>query len=81
VLPLASATLREGNPNSASDAGVAALGARTCAEGAYLSVRINLKGLIGTAWVAQTRKKAEELRKRAVERAEAILAEVEGRIG
>jgi formiminotetrahydrofolate cyclodeaminase len=60
---------------------VAALCARTCAEGAYLNVRINLKSLIDTVWVAQTKKKVEELRRRAVERADAILAEVEERIG
>jgi glutamate formiminotransferase/formiminotetrahydrofolate cyclodeaminase len=81
VLALAEATVHQGNPNSASDAGVAALCARTCAEGAYLNVRINLKSLIDTAWVAQTKKKAEELRKRAVERAEAIPVEVEETIG
>jgi glutamate formiminotransferase/formiminotetrahydrofolate cyclodeaminase len=81
VLALAEATVRQGNPHSASDAGVAALCARACAEGAYLNDRINLKSLIDTAWVAQTEKKAEELRKRAVERADAILAEVEGKIG
>ena len=60
---------------------MAALCARTCAEGAYLNVRINLKSLLDTAWVEKTRKKAEELRRRAVERAEAILAEVEEKIG
>jgi glutamate formiminotransferase / formiminotetrahydrofolate cyclodeaminase len=81
VLALAAATVRQGNPNSASDAGVAALCARTCAEGAYLNVRINLKSLIDTAWVEKTRKKAEELRKHAVERADAIMAEVEEKIG
>ncbi len=31
----------EGNPNSASDAGVGALCARTAVSGAYLNVRIN----------------------------------------
>ena len=60
VLALAEATVRQGNPNSASDAGVAALCARTCAEGAYLNVRINLKSLIDAAWVAKTKEKAEE---------------------
>ena len=73
--------MRQGNPNSVSDAGVAALCARTCAEGAYLNVGINLKSLTDAAWVARTKKKAEELRQRAVERADAILAEVEGKIG
>jgi glutamate formiminotransferase/formiminotetrahydrofolate cyclodeaminase len=81
VLDLAELTARQGNPNSASDAGVAALCARTCAEGAYLNVVINLKSLTDAAWVGATRTRAEELRKRAVERAAAILAEVEAKIG
>ncbi len=81
VLALAAATVRQGNPNSVTDAGVAALCARTCAEGAALNVQINVKSLLDTAWATHTRKKAEELRKRAVERADAILAEVEEKIG
>ena len=35
----------EGNPNSVSDAGVAALAARSAVLGAFLNVRINLSGL------------------------------------
>ena len=34
-----------GNPNALSDAGVAASMARSCAEGAWMNVRINLKDL------------------------------------
>ena len=63
------------------DAGVAALCARTCAEGAWLNVRINLKNLTDAAWVEETRLKAATLRREAVARAEAILAEVEKKIG
>ena len=37
--------VEKGNRNSISDAGVAALTARTAAEGAYLNVRINLAGI------------------------------------
>lgn len=81
ALDLAEETARQGNPNSASDAGVAALCARTCAEGAWLNVCINLKNLTDQEWVAATRAKADEARRHAVERAEAILREVEARIG
>jgi glutamate formiminotransferase/formiminotetrahydrofolate cyclodeaminase len=81
VLDLAEETVRQGNPNSASDAGVAALCASTCAEGAYLNVRINLKSLTDAVWVAATKQKAESARRRAVERSDAILAEVERKIG
>lgn len=49
---------RDGNKNSISDAGVAALCVRTAAYGAYLNVVINLPGL-------SDRKQAEKLRKEA----------------
>lgn len=81
VLDLAEEAARRGNPNSISDAGVAALCARTCAEGAYLNVIINLKDLTDAAWVAETRGRAEEQRRRACERAASILQLVEARIG
>ncbi len=42
ALELAGIAAREGNPNSASDAGVAAAVARAAAEGAAMNVRINL---------------------------------------
>ena len=38
------AMAREGNPNSASDAGVAALAARAAIRGAWLNVKINAQG-------------------------------------
>jgi glutamate formiminotransferase/formiminotetrahydrofolate cyclodeaminase len=37
--------VKEGNPNSVTDAGVGALAVRTCIRGAYLNVRINAVGL------------------------------------
>ena len=45
VLRLAEQVARLGNPNAASDAGVAGLLARAAAEGAILNVEINLKSL------------------------------------
>lgn len=45
ALELALAVALDGNPNSASDAGVAAACALAAAEGASLNVRINLDGL------------------------------------
>ncbi len=80
VLDLAAETAAKGNPNSVSDAGVAALCARTCAEGAWLNVLINLKNLADVAWAAATREKAAGLRAQAVERTEQILKDVESRI-
>jgi glutamate formiminotransferase/formiminotetrahydrofolate cyclodeaminase len=80
VLELAEETVRSGNPNSVSDAGVAALCARTCAEGAYLNVVINLKSLTDDAWVADVRSKATAVRRRANEHCREILEEVERKI-
>ena len=45
ALKLAEIAARRGNPNSLSDAGVAALVGLACAEGAFYNVRINLKSL------------------------------------
>ena len=45
ALKLAEIAARRGNPNSLSDAGVAALTGLACAEGAFYNVRINLKSL------------------------------------
>jgi glutamate formiminotransferase/formiminotetrahydrofolate cyclodeaminase len=45
LLELAEQMVRYGNPNSLSDAGVAALMAESCAKGAFYNVMINLKGL------------------------------------
>ena len=47
ALELALVTALDGNPNSVSDAGVAAACAVAAAEGASLNVRINLDGLEG----------------------------------
>ncbi|MBQ6310753.1 MAG: glutamate formimidoyltransferase [Bacteroidales bacterium] len=54
VFEVASAMASEGNPNSVSDAGVAAIAARGAVMGARLNVHINAEGL-------KDRMKAEEL--------------------
>ena len=45
LIELATEAATSGNPNSLSDAGVAVWCARTCAEGAYYNVLINLPGI------------------------------------
>ena len=55
-----------GNKNSVSDAGVAALAARTAAEGAYLNVAINLPGINDEAFRRETLAEAEKIRKEVV---------------
>ena len=49
----------EGNPNSASDAGVGALCARAAVQGGYLNVRINAAGLKDRAFAEKVLAKAE----------------------
>ena len=74
VLALAEGALQDGNQNSLSDAGVAALMGRSAADGAYYNVLINLKGLSDAAFVADTRKRADEARAAAVGKSDALQA-------
>ncbi len=57
---LAGIVAAKGNRNSLSDAGVAGLAARACAEGAYYNVLINLADLDDAEWSAATRRRAED---------------------
>ncbi len=73
IFGLALTCVQHGNPNSVSDAGVAALAARACAEGAYYNVLINLGGIQGDdAWLDSTRSKAETLVAKAREGADQV---------
>lgn len=80
VLQLARIAATEGNPNSASDAGVAALCARTCAEGAFLNVLINLPGITDRAFAEDLRGRADEHLAVVRREAEALVAQVEAKI-
>ena len=51
---------KKGNPNSISDAGVAALCARAAVYGAYLNVKINCKDFNDSAYVIKTVTKADK---------------------
>jgi formiminotetrahydrofolate cyclodeaminase len=42
---LLSEMIREGNPNSVTDAAVGVLATRACIRGAFLNVRVNVRGL------------------------------------
>ena len=63
---------RKGNPNSLSDAGVAALMARAAAYGAYYNVLINLSGMEDKAWADGIRAKADGLLSEVKVKADAI---------
>jgi len=66
ALELALSTARDGNPNSVTDAGVAAACAAAAAEGASLNVRINLDGLEGDTSDIITRHEAALIRARSL---------------
>jgi glutamate formiminotransferase/formiminotetrahydrofolate cyclodeaminase len=70
-----------GNPNSVSDAGVAALCARSAVLGAGLNVKINCKGYEDEKYVAGCLKEYEDLKNKAIELEKLILDIVEKKIG
>jgi glutamate formiminotransferase/formiminotetrahydrofolate cyclodeaminase len=72
LLTLAKKAAQKGNRPSMSDAGVAALAARTAAEGAYYNVRINLPGIQDKAFRSGIKRKAAALRRKACRLAEEI---------
>jgi glutamate formiminotransferase / formiminotetrahydrofolate cyclodeaminase len=78
---LAGQTARDGNRNSLSDAGVAALAARTAAEGAYYNVRINLPGIKDPGFKAQTAERAAALRRQVLGAAAAVARRLEKELG
>lgn len=65
-----------GNKNARSDAGVAALTARACAEGAYYNVRINLDGFEDSAFAAAARARSTAALAQVTERAEALAKQI-----
>jgi glutamate formiminotransferase/formiminotetrahydrofolate cyclodeaminase len=72
ALELARAVAERGNRNSISDAGVAALMAKACADGAYYNVKINLGAVADKEYVKATLGKADEILAEAHRRADAI---------
>ena len=71
----------KGNKNSISDAGVAALAARTAAEGAYLNVLINLSGIEDESFKKETLAEAEKIRSDVVSHTEETVRLAEKGIG
>ena len=74
--PLAVAMAEKGNPNSVSDAGVGALCARAAVQGAYLNVRINVKGFADKAFAEKVVREGAEIEARALELEKKALAAV-----
>ena len=69
-----------GNPNSVTDAGVAALCARTAVIGAFLNVKINASGCNDKAFVEKILNEGSALQQMAIDSENEILAIVNGKI-
>jgi glutamate formiminotransferase/formiminotetrahydrofolate cyclodeaminase len=69
---LIKAMAEKGNPNSASDAGVAALCARAAVHGAYMNVKINTSGFSDTEYIEKVLQEATE----ATQKADALESEI-----
>jgi glutamate formiminotransferase/formiminotetrahydrofolate cyclodeaminase len=70
-----------GNPNSVSDAGVAALCARSAVMGAFMNVRINAAGYDDKDYVTEIVAKGKEIENNSIEAEAAILEIVNKKIG
>ncbi|MCD6132489.1 MAG: glutamate formimidoyltransferase [Candidatus Hydrothermae bacterium] len=81
LLNLAEVVADKGNVNSVSDAGVAALQAKACAEGAYLNVIINFQGLSDQQFVEEAKNRAETLLQEIQQKATTIYEKVKEKIG
>lgn len=80
VFEVAEAMASMGNPNSVSDAGVAAIAARGAVFGARLNVHINAEGLKDRAKAEQLMKEADDVMANAVLAEKKILEIVENKI-
>jgi glutamate formiminotransferase/formiminotetrahydrofolate cyclodeaminase len=65
-----------GNPNSVSDAGVAALCARSAVIGAHLNVKINAAGITDKASIQHILTDAERIEKDAIQLENEIIKQV-----
>jgi glutamate formiminotransferase/formiminotetrahydrofolate cyclodeaminase len=70
-----------GNPNSVTDAGVAALCARAAVLGAFMNVQINATGYNDKTFTAKLLAEGQALRQMALDREAEILEIVDGKIG
>jgi len=80
ALPLALEMARNGNPASASDAGVAALAAVAGIRGARLNVRINAASLLDKSSAQPLLERADEIEAQAAELEKQVLTEVNNHI-
>ncbi len=69
-----------GNPNSVSDAGVAALCARTAVMGAYLNIRINAGSVEDKKWIDNILSHGRQIQESAISLEKEILTIVDGKL-
>jgi len=74
------AMVETGNPNSVTDAGVAALCARSAVMGAFMNVKINAQGYKDAAYVARVLAEGRDLELQAIELEKKIVGIVEVKI-
>jgi glutamate formiminotransferase/formiminotetrahydrofolate cyclodeaminase len=79
-LTLIRAMVEQGNPNSVTDAGVAALCARSAVMGAFMNVKINASGYKDKAFVDDILKRGGEIEQKTVAAEAEIIALVNGKI-
>jgi glutamate formiminotransferase/formiminotetrahydrofolate cyclodeaminase len=72
--------VKEGNPNSISDAGVGALAIRSCIKGAYLNVKINSAGLNDKEFVKMVVERGAEIETQAEQNEKMILELINDKI-
>jgi glutamate formiminotransferase/formiminotetrahydrofolate cyclodeaminase len=70
-----------GNPNSVSDAGVGALGARSAVLGAFMNVRINASGYDDKSFVKDVISRGKEIEKNTIALETEIIKTVNDKIG
>jgi len=80
-LAVIKAMAETGNPNSVTDAGVAALCARSAVIGAFMNVKINASGYKDKGFVEDILTKGGEIERRAMELEREIIEVVNGKIG
>ncbi|MDB5286677.1 MAG: glutamate formimidoyltransferase [Mucilaginibacter sp.] len=79
-LTLIKAMVETGNPNSVTDAGVAALCARSAVLGAFMNVKINASGYKDKVFVDDVISRGAEIEKQTIVLEEEIIALVNGKI-
>jgi glutamate formiminotransferase / formiminotetrahydrofolate cyclodeaminase len=79
-LTLIKAMAETGNPNSVTDAGVAALCARSAVVGAFMNVKINASGYKDKTFVDKIMGEGKDLELKAIELEKEIIGIVEGKI-